>query len=95
MTRLYPLECSGLYLVLSEPHVTCCAQNFNVLLSRHNPSTDKHAHFLVQPRQVAKERSTPVPMRKVCCGLAAGFHRLTNFQANKTPLLYNLMHLGA
>jgi len=51
--------------VLPEPHVTCCAQNFNVLLSRHNPSTDKHAHFLVQPRQVAKERSMPVPMRKV------------------------------
>jgi hypothetical protein len=44
---------------------SCVLQNFNVLLSRHNPNTDKHAHFLVQPRAIGKERSTPVPVRKV------------------------------
>lgn len=46
-------------------------QNFNVILTQHNPARDKNVHFIVQPKMSAKDRQL-IAQRKVrprlmCC----------------------------
>lgn len=39
-------------------------QNFNVILTQHNPARDKNVHFIVSPKMSAKDRII-VAQRKV------------------------------
>jgi hypothetical protein len=47
-----------------------CMQNFNVILTQHNPARDKNVHFIVQPKMTAKDRQLiaqrKVPLSALC-----------------------------
>ena len=45
-------------------------QNFNVILTQHNPARDKNVHFIVQPKMTAKDRQL-IAQRKVCSSFVA------------------------
>ena len=45
-------------------------QNFNVILTQHNPARDKNVHFIVQPKMAAKDRQL-IAQRKVPTRLRA------------------------
>ncbi len=57
-----------------------CLQNFNVILTQHNPARDKNVHFIVQPKMTAKDRQLiaqrKVPVSSLCVTLRSITPRL-------------------
>jgi hypothetical protein len=61
-------------------------QNFNVILTQHNPARDKNVHFIVQPKMTAKDRQL-IAQRKVRSSLLADSRSSCCFAVHKPVLI--------